>query len=81
VYNDGCLLYFHYRRPVKGGKVENPVIRVIELLLERLYDLEDCDPCLYLLQKEQLEELVAMYEADHGLTLERVAEVLEREEV
>jgi hypothetical protein len=53
------------------------VREVIEAMVERLYDLESCDPCLYLIQKEQLRALYELYRSDEELTLEKVKQLLE----
>jgi hypothetical protein len=54
---------------------------VIEAMLERLCDLEVGDPYYYLVQKEQLGVLCALYASEPDLTIEKVKEVLENEEV
>jgi len=57
--------------------VGDSVLEVIEAMLERLCDLEVCDPYLYCVQKEQLAGLYDLYCSDPDLTLEKVKAVLE----
>lgn len=57
------------------------VCEVIEAMFERLCDLEEADPFLYLVQKEQLAAVYTLFCTDPALTIEKIREVVEGGEV